>query len=122
MSSERGFRLGVESGLGDADGGESLAATGTELAVGAGSGRAGLQPTTAYETVPSRKVLRLTSNPIPRVLVLDRQSGCRWPQRVTVSRLRLNPNVRASSPAHLADLPQRARLMFYEREPDGPSS
>ena len=29
-------------------------------------------------TVASRKVLRLTSNPIPRVLVLDRQRCCRW--------------------------------------------
>ena len=77
-------RLGIESGA--ADPGGTLAAVGTELAGGVGSRGvtagfgallellvAGLQPRTVHERVPSRKVLRLTSNPIPRVLVLDRQ-------------------------------------------------
>ena len=78
-------RLGI--GFGAADPAGTLAAVGTELAggvdsrgVAAGFGAlvelvfAGLQAMTVHERVPSRKVLRLTSNPIPRVLVLDRRS------------------------------------------------
>jgi hypothetical protein len=77
-------RLGTGSGVADPAG--TLAAAGTLLAGGVGSRRvaagfgallkvllAGLQAMTVQERVPSRKVLRLTSNPIPRVLVLDRQ-------------------------------------------------
>ena len=77
-------RLGIGSGAADPAG--TLAAVGTELAGGVGSRGvaaglgallevlfAGLQAMTVQERVPSRKVLRLTSNPIPRVLVLDRQ-------------------------------------------------
>ena len=41
--------------------------------------------------MPSRKVLRLASNPIPRVLVLDRQSYHRQAERLTFSRIRLTP-------------------------------
>jgi hypothetical protein len=77
-------RLGIGSGAADPAG--TLAAVGTELAggvgprgVAAGFGAllevlfAGLHAMTVQERVPSRNVLRLTSNPIPRVLVLDRQ-------------------------------------------------
>ena len=82
-------RLGVGCGSADASG--TRAAEGTELAESVGSGctaaglgapperlSAGLQARTVQETVASRKVLRLTSNPIPRVLVLDRQRCCWW--------------------------------------------
>jgi hypothetical protein len=73
-------RLGIGSGSTDAAG--TLGEADTELAGGVGSGRAvlpglgalvelvfgGLQPKTVHERVPSRKVLRLTSTPIPRFI------------------------------------------------------
>lgn len=78
-------RLGTGSGSADTAG--TLAAPGTELTgcvgsrcvVPAGLGAplellfTGLQARTVQERVPSRKVLRLTSNPIPRTLALDRR-------------------------------------------------
>jgi hypothetical protein len=71
-------RLGIGSGLADAGG--TFAAAGPELAGCVGSRCAvppglgallellfaGLQARTVQERVPSRKVLRLTSKPIPR--------------------------------------------------------
>ena len=69
------------TGLGFVDAGGTLGGPGAELAGCVGSGCvpaelgallellfAGLQATTVQERVPSRKVLRLTSNPIPRTL------------------------------------------------------
>ena len=84
MYSVPACRLGLGSGLVDAAG--TLAEAGAELAGGVAPRRAvasglgtpvgvlsaGLQAKTVHERVPSRKVLRLTSNPIPRLLVLDR--------------------------------------------------
>jgi hypothetical protein len=77
---------GLGSGSGDAAG--TLGEIDTELAGGVGSRSTvsaglgallglvfgGLQPRTVHERVPSRKVLRLTSNPIPRLLTRDRHS------------------------------------------------
>ena len=76
---------GLGVGCGSADDSGTRAAGGTELAESVGSGctvaaglgapperlSAGLQARTVQETVASRKVLRLTSNPIP-----DRQLLC----------------------------------------------
>ncbi|HTF39986.1 MAG TPA: hypothetical protein VK754_05255 [Propionibacteriaceae bacterium] len=76
--------LGLGFGLVDAAG--TFAEAGAELAGGVAPRRAvasglgtpvgvlsaGLHAKTVQERVPSRKVLRLTSNPIPRLLVLDR--------------------------------------------------
>lgn len=76
------------TGSGSADAARTLGEADTELAGGVGSRCTlppglgalrelvfgGLQPMTVHEMVPSRKVLRLTSNPIPRLLVLDRHS------------------------------------------------
>jgi hypothetical protein len=78
--------LGIGSASGDAEG--LLGEADTELAGRVGPRRTvpsglgallelvfgGLQPRRVHERVPSRKVLRLTSNPIPRLLVLDRHS------------------------------------------------
>jgi hypothetical protein len=78
--------LGMGSGSADAAG--TLGEADTGLAGGVGSGCTvpaglgavlelvfgGLQPRTVHERVPSRKVLRLTSNPIPRLLPRDRHS------------------------------------------------
>jgi hypothetical protein len=72
--------LGIGSGSADAAG--TLGEADTELAGGVGSGGAvppglgalvelvfgGLQPKTVHERDPSRKVLRLTSTPIPRFI------------------------------------------------------
>jgi hypothetical protein len=77
-------RPGLGSGSADAAG--TLAEAGAELAAGVAPRRAvasglgalvgvllaGLHAKTVHERVPSRKVLRLTSNPIPRLLALDR--------------------------------------------------
>ena len=114
-------RLGTGSGSADAAG--TLPAPGTELAgcvcsrwvVPAGLGAllkllfAGLQAMTVHERVPSRKVLRLTSNPIPRTLALDRRHlsvvphlasekasftpRCRHSSSFMSAVLRLNPNL-----------------------------
>ena len=75
---------GLGVGCGSADDSGTRAAGGTELAESVGSGctvaarlgapperlSAGLQARTVQETVASRKVLRLTSNPIPECLCL----------------------------------------------------
>ncbi len=85
-------RLGI--GSGSADDADVFAAADTELAGGVASRRAvasglgarlgvllvGLHAKTVQERVPSRKVLRLTSNPIPRLLVLDRPGSQCFPQ------------------------------------------
>jgi hypothetical protein len=95
-------RLGIGSGSADAAG--TLAAPGTELAGWVGSRcigpaglgallellSAGLQARTVQERVPSRKVLRLTSNPIPRTLALDRRHLSVVPQLASELPLRLH--------------------------------
>jgi len=79
------------NGSGSADAAAVFAAEGTELAEGVAALRgvasefgelrgvllAGLHARTVQERVPSRKALRLTSNPIPRLVVLDRPGGSR---------------------------------------------
>ena len=85
-------RLG--SGSGSSGAAEVVAVADTELAGDAARLRAvacgfgallrlllvGLHARTVHERVPSTKVLRLTSNPIPRLLVLDRPSSSMPPR------------------------------------------
>jgi hypothetical protein len=101
-------RLGIGSGSADAAG--VFAAADTELAGGAALRRAvasglgarlgvlsvGLHAMTVHERVPSRKVLRLTSNPIPRLLVLDRPGSSQCFPRIATSmqRCRQPPGAR----------------------------
>lgn len=113
-------RLGAESGSADAAG--SVAPPGVELAgcvgstgvVPAGLGAllellfAGPQATTVHERVPSRRVLRLTSNPISRysrsIAGICRwfltwqpschvHSSCRQPSSFTLGRNQIRPDV-----------------------------
>ena len=98
MYSVPACRLGLGSGLVDAAG--TLAEAGAELAGGVAPRRAvasglgtpvgvlsaGLHAKTVHERVPSRKVLRLTSNPIPRLLVLDRPGSSQCFRKWQVNR------------------------------------
>ena len=90
--------LGLGFGLVDAAG--TFAEAGAELAGGVAPRRAvasglgtpvgvlsaGLHAKTVQERVPSRKVLRLTSNPIPRLLVLDRPGSSQCFRKWQVNR------------------------------------
>jgi hypothetical protein len=98
MYSVPACRLGLGSGLVDAAG--TLAEAGAELAGGVAPRRAvasglgaplgvlsaGLHAKTVQERVPSRRVLRLTSNPIPRLLVLDRPGSSQCFRKWQVNR------------------------------------
>ena len=105
---------------GNGSGSADAAAEGTELAEGVAALRsvasefgelrgvllAGLHARTVQERVPSRKALRLTSNPIPRLVVLDRPGSSRCfpigselppplstPHQLGLSRIQTNPKV-----------------------------
>ena len=117
MYSVPACRLGLGSGLVDAAG--TLTEAGAELvggvaprrAVASGLGTpvevlsAGLHAKTVHERVPSRKVLRLTSNPIPRLLVLDRpgSSQCfrKWQVNCHVHATVVGPRARLQAALRL---------------------